>query len=504
MSRSQRASWTFSLSLIASVSTAIAALLTTPVLLHYLGDERVGAYRVAIEWTGYLALLDFGVTGALQVAFAKSLGAGDRAGVAAAVRAGLRAGLILAVIYGAFGLGLVVGAPYMLRGMSVETSTELRLGLLVSLVAVLWVPLIVFRPLAEAGQRGYIVQFALIVQCWLTTGLVIAAAAAGTGLPGQFLVVAVGNGISLLILIWDTLRRYPEILARTAAAVALPIAFSGSMFVYNLLGRIGLLSDSIILGFTLGPTAVVSFVVSQRLLLLADTQVMALGSASWGALAELHHRGEQDLFNLRLTQLTRWTGVFGFALLVPLTSATKPFVDLWVGAGRYGGDLLVIATAGYVWVHTITALWGWPLVTTGRVRALLPLYFVGVPLNIAISVIASLSIGVAGPALGSMISLTLVWLWWLPRVLRREFRIPLRPLARSVVGPAFLGLPLSVGLYIASSYFPVNELAVPLWSRWFILAAVMAVAAVAYCVLAWFLVLPREDRHELRARIFRR
>ena len=323
-SRSRRATWTFALSLAATVSGALAALITTPLLLLYLGDERVGAYRVAAEWIAYLALLDFGITGALQVAFAKALGTGNRAGVSAAVRAGARAGLILAVATALCGLGLAVAGPYMLRDMSPEVGEELRLGLLLALVAVLWAPFIAFRPLAEAGQRGYVVQIAMIIQCWLTAGLVIGLAAAGAGLPGQFLAVAIGNGVAVLILFWDGLRRYPEILAAAAPAVALPVAFSGSMFAFNLLSRIGLHSDSIIVGLTLGPTAVVAFTVTQRLLLLADAQVMALGSASWGALAELHHQGQTERFNKRLTQLTRWTGVFGFTLLVPIAAASRP------------------------------------------------------------------------------------------------------------------------------------------------------------------------------------
>jgi O-antigen/teichoic acid export membrane protein len=486
----------------ATGSGVVAGLITTPLLLRYLGDERVGAYRVAAEWAGYLALLDFGITGALQVTLARALGTGDRAGVAAAVRAGARAGFLLAGLSAACGLGLAAAAPYMLRGMSPEVAGELRVGLLVALVGVFWAPLIAFRPLAEAGQRGYVVQVALIAQCWLTAGLAVGLAAAGVGLPGQFLAVALGNGVATLILVWDALRRYPEILARAAPAVALPVAFSGSMFAFNLLSRIGLHSDAIIVGLTLGPTAVVAFAVTQRLLLLADMQVMALGTAVWPALAELHHRGEAERFNRRLTQLTRWTGVLGFALIVPLAAATRPFVGLWVGSDRYGGDLLVAATAGYVWAHTVAALWGWPLVTTGRVRSVLPIYFVGIPLNVAVSVGGSLWIGVAGPALGSAVSVATVWLWWLPRLLRREFGTPLRPLAGAVVRPVFLGAPLAVGLFLLSAEFPVDELAIPVWARWVVLAGAMAAVFAAYLVLAWFLVLPREDRDDLRARVF--
>jgi O-antigen/teichoic acid export membrane protein len=286
--------------------------------------------------------------------------------------------------------------------------------------------------------------------------------------------------------------------------MALPVAFSGSMFLFNLLSRIGLHSDSIIVGLTLGPTAVVAFTVTQRLLLLVDAQVMSLGAATWGALAELHHQGQTERFNHRLMQLTRFTGVLAFGLIVPVMAATRPFVGLWVGAGRYGGDLLVISTAVYVWIHAVVALWGWPLITTGHVRALLPIYFVGIPLNVAVSIAGSLWIGVAGPAIGSAISVSTIWLWWLPYLLRSEFSTPLRPLARAVAGPALLGLPLVAGLYFLTTAIAVDDLAIAVGARWFVLAGGMVMAAMVYFVLAWFLVLPRGDRDELRTQLFRR
>jgi hypothetical protein len=43
---------------------------------------------------------------------------------------------------------------------------------------------------------------------------------------------------------------------------------------------------------------------------------------------------------------------------------------------------------------------------------------------------------------------------------------------------------------------------IPTWAKWATLLGGTAVAAGGYLVLAWLLVLPREDRAELRARVF--
>ena len=65
--------------------------------------------------------------------------------------------------------------------------------------------------------------------------------------------------------------------------------------------------------------------------------------------------------------------------------------------------------------------------------------------------------------------------------------------------PAAIGIPLCVGLYLLAALFPIHELPIPLWGRWCVLVGSMAVAATVYFILAWFFVLPREDRNELAA-----
>ena len=503
MNRVRRSGRTFAWSIAGTLSGVAIALVTTPLLLRHLGDERVGAYRAASEWLGYLALLDFGIAGALQILFARAVATGDRSAVASGVRAGFRAGLVLGALGLLGGLGLVLAAPHLLSDASADLVAELRIGLIFALLGMVWASLLAFRPLAEAGQRGHVVQIALSLQAWVTAGLMVASAVAGGGLPGQFLAVAAGGGVSALLLTRDGLHRYPEILT-CAPTLAIPIATGGSIFAINILSRAGFHSDAIVVGLTLGPTAVVAFAVTQRLLLLADALVMAIGSSSWAALAELSHSGQSDLFNRRVVQLTRLTGAFGFALIAPMAAATRPFVTLWVGESRYGGDPLVGATAAYVWVHALAALWGWPLLTTGRVRTLLPMYCIGVPLTVALSVGGSLVWGIAGPALGSAVGVALVWIPWLPFLLRREFGTPLRPLVAAALGPAIVGVPFAAGLFALVSAFPPGDFDIPTWAKWLVLGSGMAAGTMVYSTFAWLLILPREDRDEIRRRLSRR
>jgi O-antigen/teichoic acid export membrane protein len=276
------------------------------------------------------------------------------------------------------------------------------------------------------------------------------------------------------------------------------------MFVFALCSQMSVYSDTIVVSLILGVDPVVPFTLTQRLLLLADGQILAIGAVTWAALAEMHHRGDADRMNRRLVSLTRATAVFGFGILLPVAAATRAFVHLWVGPVGYGGGGLTVATLGWTCQHGLIALWAWPLMATGHVRRVLPVMVIGVIVSVTVSVLATDRFGVIGPALGTLANYTLVAVWWLPFLLRRTFGTPVRALAGAVAGPVALAVPYAAGLFLLADELPVDELAIPVWGQWVVLGAAMAVGAAFYFAVAWFIVLPREDRAEIRTRVFRR
>jgi O-antigen/teichoic acid export membrane protein len=512
MSRTRRAGAALGLRYLSTAISLAIALVSTPLLLEWLGPTRYGMFRVSLDYLGYASLLEFGIGGVLMARFAKAYAAGDRGATVGLIRNGSRAYLRTGGFAAALILGLVVAAPWLVRipedGGSALTD-ELRIGLLVALVGVAWWPLAPLQNLAYAEQRGYHAQIATILQSLTTVGVALWLARTTGHLAGQFGAVVIGAGVFYLYLAWDALRRYPELLSRSAGAgvVVEPDrapATATMMFLYAACTQLSVNSDSIVVGLVLGADAVVPFTLTQRLLLIVDLQILAIGAVTWSVLSEYLHRGEPGVFHRRLTSLTRLTAVFGFALLVPTAAATPAFVRLWVGPAGYGGTALTAATFGCTALHGLIALWAGPLVGMGRVRAVLPVMLVGLAVNLTTSVAATAWLGVCGPAIGTLANYAGVSAWWLPFVLRREFGTPLRPLFRAVFYPLALAIPYTVGLFAFAEAFPPDELDLPRWGRWAVLAGAMAAASSGYLILGWLLVLPREEREELRRRVFRR
>ena len=112
---------------------------------------------------------------------------------------------------------------------------------------------------------------------------------------------------------------------------------SRDSFILMLAGRASLQSNSLILGLFAGQTDVTKLYATQRLFDVIQSQLFAVGNASWAALAEIFHQNRLDLFRTRVTQLVRLILVMAVSTVVPVVCFNEIFVALWVGPDRYGG-----------------------------------------------------------------------------------------------------------------------------------------------------------------------
>jgi O-antigen/teichoic acid export membrane protein len=498
MSRVRRSTQTLATGLVSSAVVAVSSFATAPYLLDWLGAERFGAFRAAVGWFGFIGLLEFGVGGALQALFARALGTGERAGVVAAVRIGARAYLLVTGLATVAAAGLSIVLPGLIR-LPASLNRELWIGCGLYLLTFAFGPLAPFRPLAEAGQRGYLVNLLLAAQ---TLGVAVAGvvfAYAGWGMIGQFAALVIGGVIFHVGLAWDGIRRYPDVLARGQDVAGLGRslwALSWPTLLFNLSGRLGLLSDELVIAGLLGPAAVASFFLTQRVIVVAGSQVLAIGGATWAGLIDLHFRGEREVFVLRFTQLTRLTASLGAGLLLPVAVWNRDLIVLWVGSDRYAGGVVTWLAAANSWNLGLFSLWLWPLSAAGLVRVTLPAVICSATVNLGISLAATAMIGLPGPLIGTTAAHVGVTWWWTLLLLRRHLNIPPRLLLSAVAGPGILASFYGVGLVVLSEIIPAYD---PRWPRWVCLLSVagwLAGGAIGYLVLAWFLVLPAADRAE--------
>ncbi len=477
------------------------AVVTTPLLLAALGEERFGAYRIAVEYTAYLAFLDLGLGGALTARFARA--AGDPAATAGLVRAGRAAYLRLAVPAAVGVLALAAAAPYLMNTpdgpAGADLAADLRAGFLAAGVGLLALPLAVRRPLADANQRGDWTQVTLAAQAVVAAVLSVALARLTGSVAGPMLGVGVGvvAGAALL-------ARLTRSLAAAPPAPTDPVRVGGPdarrMLAFNVLTQLTVYSDLIILGQLLDPRAAAVYYVSQRLQLLAHVQVLGLGGSAWAGLTDLHFRGESALFARRLADLTALSTAFACGLLVPAAAVTPGFVRLWVGADQFAGAGVTALTAAWTILSCPVTVWAWPVLMSGRVGRLLPVMAAAGAVNVAVKLAATDALGPAGTALGTVAGYAGVSVWWLPWVLKREFGVAPGALYLAALRPAVLAAPFAAGAAAVAVEVDLADLGLPRAGQWAVLVAAGGVASLAYLLAAWRLAVPPDLRRELAAR----
>jgi O-antigen/teichoic acid export membrane protein len=494
MSRTQNSAWTMAAGLSYAVASAAAGLIAAPLLLRWLGSERLGAYRTLTDWLGYLMFFELGLSGAMMAGLAGRIGRDDHMAVTRLLATGLRTyrGVRLAQLVG--GLALVVTLPYLIPLNNLGKS-ELQAAAVIALLPVALTPLFVFRALADARQRGYINWLLMTAQVLVMTGLSLFMARLGWGMIGQAIALVAAQVPTIFVLTWDGTRAYHRVW-KTAADQTDRIALrnlSWPTFVHGLTDRIGLVSDNIVIAWILGPSAVVPFYLTQQLISLSQSQLRGLGNATWAGFAELYAQGDESRLRMRLLELTGVVSGLGLAVLMPIAAYNRFFIQLWVGEVAYAGEAVTGLACINALLWAIYALWGWVLLGTGHIRQWAPFAVLSTLVNVVVSVIGTATLGVAGPLLGTTTGLLLITSWALPRTLHRVFQIPPRLLWRAALAPLRWGLPYAAALWTVAICYPPGG--------WLGLITTASLGGVGGLALWWRLSLGCDERIQWQVRL---
>jgi O-antigen/teichoic acid export membrane protein len=509
-SRSRAAAWGLGSLLVYTLLTTVTGLAITPIIVRMLGQTRFGAVRMILDYGGYLALLELGLGGTLGPLLAKAAGRRDEPALRGTMAAGVGLYGLIALAIVAIGGAL---APWVGRLVPVPPAMvgEVRLAWLIAVGGYLLLVLSPFRALADARQRSYRINLLMTGQVVVMSAAALLFATHGGGAPGQVLALVLANATVAFALLADGLARHPGLLrsiltTRPSGRVWRSLwALSPVTLMLNICGRVGLLTDYIIVGNILvdGPRQVTALFLTQRLAVLAQGQLQGIGSVVWAGLAELHARGDRELFRRRVVELTRLVAILGVAGLAPIVAYNHAFFNLWVPSQKaeYAGPVVLVVAATNSFLLGLTSLWGFCFSGTAKPRVALPAIIAATALNVTVSVAATALLqatlgpraALVGPLLGTTTGLVGVLLWAMPMLLRRTFDISPAELADAIGRPLFLGLPYAAGLVLLARRYPLTH--------WPALFAAMGLAVAGFLLLAWAFLLTPDDRLVWRHRL---
>jgi O-antigen/teichoic acid export membrane protein len=361
--------------LIAKAVAMLAALLTVPLALRYLGAERYGLWATLFSILAWLSLADLGLSNGLMSALSQAFGRQQRdlarEYIATAFWGLSVAGLVLCLL-----LALVHGRIDWMSVMHIRSAAVAQeFDRAIVLAAVLFafnLPCTIVGRVFIAMQRPEIANFwAIANTLGGLAGLVIAVllqggfAALVAGFSGGQLLVSVAS------VVWTFARAHPELAPKgriEAASIRRVFGVSIAFFVSQLATLMIFQSGNFIVAHNLGPREVAPYQVTWLLALYVQVPQQLIGASIWAAVGEAYATG--DLAWIR--QLVRRYFLAALALCVPLllvmVTVGDRLVALWAGeAAQPSRQLVCWMTA---WATELVLMQ--PLVAvlggTGRLR----------------------------------------------------------------------------------------------------------------------------------------
>lgn len=486
----------FSTSTLFSAFTLIVGLVTTPIILRYLGEEELGAYRTLLDWIGYLAIIELGLYESLLAMFTKSsrspasnsdLGGGQEAVFVQGFRAYAKVVLLVLVI----SLAILPFIKYLIP-IKENLVTNLQIAFVIGVSTLILIPIKSMRAYFEAAQKSHLINALLTLQSAVFYAIAVWLATAGLGIVGQSIAMFVGQIVFCTILLVPFKKKFPDFVQQVRQnKVSNDIKSSLKKlnlptFIVSICGRICLMTDHIVISILLGPAKVVPFFLTQRLISVMQTQLQGISSATWAGLGELHVKEKYEQFNEKVLEITNLIMGLGLTVLLPIVIYNKVFISLWVGEEQFAGDFITGLSAINALFLGLFSFWGWCFIGTGQVIKVRWLMIIQTAINLPASILGTFMLGISGPLIGTLLAFVAVPLWQFPLLLKKNFKIAPMDILRILFKHIVVAILYTILLrYVTELYTP---------SGWVGLGGALFLGAAGYFVVFILFFLSSKER----------
>jgi O-antigen/teichoic acid export membrane protein len=387
-----------------SASTGLlSTLILLPIALDYLGPETYGRWTIMFQVVGYAGLLDLGIAYAVT----RDL---------AAARAGRSIDEQRRLIASGFLLYLGLGSALLLCGVVVVPLVSAFVG--GAEITTAWLLLVVFaaaafpvRFLGAANQGTQAIASANIVgfvQGVTNVILAILLLRRGMGISGLALALVASETVALLLQLFVFSRHLglssldPRLFHFGSARRLL--GFSLQLFVTGVSWTIVWSVDPLVIGATLGASAVTVYAVNIRV----PSQLVALVNlgtdVSMPGFTDIHMRETVAKHRSAYLRLAQLVGLASGLSAAGVVVFLRPFVDVWVGV-RYETSIAVVLALAYLVVHhPIQHVCSVVLTSARQIRTFAWVTVIEATVNITLSLLLVRDFGILGVLVATILA----------------------------------------------------------------------------------------------------
>jgi O-antigen/teichoic acid export membrane protein len=343
-------------SFLSSILGMVTLVLTVPLTLSYLGEERFGVWMTIGSLAALLSFLDLGVGNGLVNRVAKARAETEHTILPSVISHGLLVLLIVGAIVGVLLFSLVQYLPIarLIKVADPAVVVETKTSVLVfCAIFAASIPLGGLQKIFQGLQLTWVGHVAKGLGAILSLLLVYFLAKQKVGVPVLLLATYGVQTLVLLLLLYliakDKMLCFPKYRASSFVHETKKLLGVGGLFFVLQIGYlVGWSSDSLIVSSVLGAGEVTKLAVMQRLFQFVFLPLSIINSPLWGAYADANAKGDHDFISRTLRGSIVRTTVFAAVGCVSFVLLSPIIFRVWL-QGNVHIPISLVATYG-IWI----------------------------------------------------------------------------------------------------------------------------------------------------------
>jgi O-antigen/teichoic acid export membrane protein len=440
----------------------IFGFIAAPIILKLTSQSLYGFWVTTISILGYLALTDLGLGMSLTRIIASLAKTNDSKALNNTISTAFFVFFGVGIVFFILGISISPFIPKWFKIPAKEAEQVISAYHVAILSGAIALPLSTFSGVVVGFQKMGIINIYTNIISILAIGLSIILLSSGVGLIALPLASLFTVIISSLFSFYYSRRFFPALNVRFVnfnwEDFKKLVSFGGYFQLGRVANTVALSSDNIVISGYMGAENVTPYGFTSKLpIMFSVTLASKLPIAIFPAMTEMFVHNEMDKLRKTYKRLTFFSVRIAILAGGFIFITNQQFVSLWVGSQYFGGNLLNLVFVLWALLDTVyrgtTAI----VYASGDMRNLTIAASAEAILNIAISITLVGPLGLAGVALGTLISKVLTTGFYIPYWVCHKINLSLNDLLiNSIVNPIIRSLP-SIGLtFLISLYLPLN------------------------------------------------
>ncbi len=447
-----------------TIANMAVGFFLAPFILHRLGDLAYGVWVLSVSIVGYLALLDFGIHGAIIRYVSQGYTQSDHESASEAASAAFWVRLQISLIVIILSAGIAALFPKLFKIPSAIAGEAQTAVVLIGLTTAITLSLGVAGGVVTALNRFDIQTSVGLLQTFIRVVGIVYVLRTGHGIVAIAVCELVSTTVGRSTQVWMAKRLYPELRIRLKIPSRETFGKIWSYSFYAFLVTIGTQliyqSDNLVVGTFVSAVAVTFYAIASSLCRYAGQVISSMTSAFTPAASTFEAAGDSTALVNLYKNGTRAMIVVALPIMLTLVFRGSTFIGLWMGQKyAHTSGLILLILAVPLFFSFINQTGGAIAMGIGKHRIFAKWVIGEGVANLALSVILVHFYGIYGVAIGTLIPSLISQLGFWPVYASRMIGLPPWHILLKIWTPVILsGIPFAVTSYFLDRLLPPHNL----------------------------------------------